>query len=101
MIVYNMTIKIDWSIADFWLVWMTEEHLPEIMATGAFDEYKFYRLLGQDDQDGPTYTVQCFTSSPERIQGFEQSFAPGFARKASLKWGDQFASFHSVMSAVK
>ena len=36
MIIYNITIKVDWSIAEEWLKWMQEKHLPEILATGCF-----------------------------------------------------------------
>ena len=37
MIIYNITIKVEWSIAKDWLVWMQNEHICEIIKTGCFD----------------------------------------------------------------
>jgi len=48
MIVYNVTIKVDPQIEKDWIKWQKSENIPEIMATGLFSEYKFYRLLEQD-----------------------------------------------------
>ena len=62
MIVYNTTVKIDPSIETEWVLWQKEEHIPGIMLLGLFNEYKFYRLLEQDDSDGITYIIQYFAS---------------------------------------
>ncbi|MGE5521009.1 MAG: DUF4286 family protein, partial [Candidatus Dadabacteria bacterium] len=48
MIIYNVTTKINASVADSWLRWMQQEHIPEVMDTGCFSEYRFARLLEQD-----------------------------------------------------
>ena len=63
MIVYNVTTKVSHFINDRWLQWMKEEHIPAIMATGLFHDYRICRLLEQDDQDGPTYSAQYFTDT--------------------------------------
>ena len=65
MIVYNITIKIEPAIEAEWINWQKLEHIPEVMATGFFTNYKFYRLLDQDEEDGITYIVQYFTPSIE------------------------------------
>ena len=36
MIIYNVTIKVDHSIADEWKIWLMEEHIPGMIATGCF-----------------------------------------------------------------
>ena len=48
MIIYNVTIKPDWSIHDEWVKWMKEEHMPELMKTGLFTDSRLCRLLEQD-----------------------------------------------------
>ena len=35
-IVYNVTIKVNTSIATDLLSWLKEEHIPEVIATGCF-----------------------------------------------------------------
>jgi uncharacterized protein DUF4286 len=100
MIVYNITVKIDWAISDEWLLWQQQEHIPEILATHLFDAHKIFRLLDQDDSEGPTFTIQYFTSSIEKYQQYINEFAPALRQKAFSKWGDRFISFHTLMQVV-
>jgi len=101
MIVYNITMKVNHDIVDEWLAWQQQEHIPEIMTTKLFDDYKMYRLLEQDEEEGITFTVQYFTSSKERYQQYISSFAPLLREKAFAKWGNRFTGFRSIMQAVK
>jgi len=101
MIVYNITMKVNLDIVNEWIEWQLHEHIPEIMATKLFDDYKMYRLLEQDEEDGITFTIQYFTSSAERYQQYISSFAPLLREKAFAKWGDQFTGFRSIMEAVR
>jgi len=101
MIVYNITTKITWAIADDWLRWQQSEYVPEILSTGFFDSYHIYRLLEQDDEEGPTYITQIFTSTEERLRIFVEEFAPVLIRKSFQKWGDQFIAHRTFMELVR
>ena len=100
MIVYNITIKINPSILKEWMQWQKEEHLPEVMATGLFANYQFYKLLEQDESDGSTYVVQFFADSFEKYQQYIDEFATGLRRKSLEKWGDRFIAFRSILQVV-
>ena len=100
MIVYNITIKILPAIEAEWIQWQQQEHIPEIMATGLFTEYKFFRLLDQDESEGITYVIQYFGSSPENYHQYINQFAPALREKALAKWGNQFIAFRTVMELV-
>lgn len=99
-VVYNVTIKIDTEIESEWLEWITEDHIPEVIATGLFDEYKLFRLLEQDDDEGLTYIIQYFTSSIERYKKYINEFSPMLRSKTFDKWGNRFIAFRSVMQIV-
>jgi hypothetical protein len=100
MITYNITTKIDWAISEDWLLWQQQEHIPQIMATQLFDAYKIFRLLDQDDSEGPTFIVQYFTSSIENYQQYINEFASALRLKSFEKWGDRFISFRTLMQVV-
>lgn len=100
MIVYNVTIKIIPEIEKEWLHWQHLEHIPDIMATGLFTEWKIFRLLEQDESDGITYVVQYFAASEEHYIRYIENYAPLLREKAFEKWGDQFIAFRTVMKAV-
>ncbi|HMH21800.1 MAG TPA: DUF4286 family protein [Puia sp.] len=98
MIVYNLTIKVSWGILDNWLPWELQEHIPAVMATELFDDYKFYRLLDEDETEGPTFVLQYFTGSLERYEQYITGYASRFRQEGLDKWGDGFIAFRTLMS---
>jgi len=100
MICYNITIKIDPQIEGEWIQWQKSEHISEIMATAFFSEYKFFKLLDQDETEGITYVVQYFSSSLENYKKYIQQCAPLLRQKAIAKWGNRFVAFRTVMEIV-
>jgi hypothetical protein len=100
MFVYNITIQIAWDIADEWLDWQREENIPRIMATNLFDEFKLFRLLEQDDHEGPTYTLQLFTTDEDRYRLYLKDHAQIIQQKAIAKWGTQFIPHRTCMELV-
>jgi hypothetical protein len=100
-IIYNMTIKVDGSIADAWLKWMQEEHIPGVMGTGCFSSYRIVRLLEVDDSEGPTYAVQYQADSKADYNRYMERHVAGFRKQSYDLWGDQFITFNSVMQVVK
>jgi hypothetical protein len=100
MYIYNITIKVNKDIISDWLGWQINEHLPEIMQTGLFSEYKFFRLLEQDETEGMTYVVQFFTADISNYQQYIDEYAPLLREKALQRWGDGFIAFRTLMETV-
>lgn len=100
MIVYNITIKIIPDIEDAWIQWQQQQHIPDIMASGLFTEYKMFRLLEQDNTEGSTYVVQFFAPSKAHYQRYMNEFAPGLQKQTFDKWGNQYIAFRTVMETV-
>lgn len=101
MFIYNITNKVNTSIANEWLNWQKDEHIPEIMATGLFNEFKILQLLDQDDTDGVTYIIQFYTAIKKNYENYISNKAPILREKAFKKWGDKFISFRSLMKPVQ
>ncbi len=100
MIAYNITTQVDKGIAAAWLAWQQQEHIPAILATGLFEAFRIYRLLDQEDLEGPTYVIQFFSSSREKLSQYVESHAPALRKEAADKWGDRFIAFRTVMEVV-
>lgn len=101
MIIYNVTIKVSKSIADNWLQWLKEEHIPEVKGAGCFTNANILQLLEIDDDEGPTYAIQYFAESREKYDFYIENFADLMREKSYQKWGDQFIAFRSVMKIVQ
>ena len=40
MYIYNVTLKVDATVADDWTRWMRQTHIPEVIDTGYFTGYR-------------------------------------------------------------
>lgn len=100
MIIYNVTIKIQSAILQQWLIWLKEEHIPEILNTGCFTQSNVLQLLETDDSEGPTYALQFHAESKAQYNRYIELFSAGLRKKSYEKWGDQFIAFRSVMQVV-
>lgn len=100
MIVYNITCKVRWEIMEEWLSWQAGEQVPAMLKTGLFDSYQLYRLLDQEEEEGPTFVIQFFTSNPERYEQFVIEFAPAMQQAGWDRWGNNFIAFRTVMEQI-
>lgn len=101
MFIYNVTIKVNWSINDTWLKWMKEKHLNDVMATNCFSKYVFTQLLEVDEEEGPTYTVQYYCPSKAMYNLYIEKFAPQLRQDGIDLFGNNFIGFRSLMQILK
>jgi hypothetical protein len=100
MIIYNVTVKVSLPRADEWVLWMKEEHMPELMATGLFLDSRLSRLLEQDETEGITFSAQYFCQNLEEYRTYIEQFAPLMREKGFRRFGDQMIAFRSVMEEI-
>jgi hypothetical protein len=101
MVVYNVTVNVERQVADAWLQWLLQEHIPEIMKTNCFTGYRVVRLLEIDDSEGPTYAIQYDAESKADYNRYMELHAATMRQKSFDKWGEQFIAFRSLMEVVK
>jgi hypothetical protein len=102
MIIYNVTLNVDESIHDEWMIWMHSTHVPEVMATGKFHSFNMLRLLTrQSDETGETYAIQYKASSIEDYMAYQEQFAPALQQKTIEKYGNKILAFRTLMEEVE
>ena len=99
MILYNVTIKIDHEVQADWLAWMKAVHIPDVMNTGLFLEYRICRMLS-DEPDGITYAVQYFCQDLETLLEYQQNFARNLQADVAKRYPDKYVAFRTVMEVV-
>jgi hypothetical protein len=101
MIIYNVTIQVDNSVADEWLQWMKNEHIADVLQTGLFTDARLCKLLEQDESETKTYTAQYFCNSLEEYNKYISEFAQGMREKGFARFGNKFVAFRTVMEVQK
>jgi hypothetical protein len=101
VIIYNVTTKVDSSIALQWINWLLQEHIPEVMNTDCFVDHKVLRLLNVDESEGPTYVVQYIAETEDDYNRYIDQFADKLRKRSTEKWKDKFIAFRTVMEDVQ
>ncbi len=96
MILYNVTVAVDPSVHEEWYYWMTREHIPEVMATGKFTDWKIYRVL-LEKEGQITYSIQYFAENMGQLQLYQAQHANTLQQKHRLKFGDKAVAFRTVL----
>ena len=97
MILYNVTVNIDNSVADEWLQWMKEIHVPAVMGTGLFIKNNIFRILADEDSGGKSYSVQYTCESMEKYEQYREKFAAALQAEHANKYKDRFVAFRTLL----
>lgn len=101
MILYNVTIKIEHGVHKNWLAWMKVVHLPEMMKTGYFLEYTISRLMGTDETDGFTYSIQYLLNDFGTYQEYQEKEAAHMQSKHHNRYKDKYVVFRTLMKVIE
>lgn len=99
MVIYNVTIKVDNTIAEEWVQWMKTEHMQELQDTGLFFDARLYRLLEQDEAEGVTYVAQYFCNTINEYNEYISKHATTMRDKGFARFGNKFIAFRTIMEA--
>jgi hypothetical protein len=100
MILYNITINVSPEIEQDFITWMKEIHIPEIMQTGIFYEFKFLRLMHDSDDGSVNYATQYFTDTIDQMMDYERNHAPAIRAKTQARYQDKAIAFRTLLETV-
>ncbi len=101
MIVYSVSVMIKNTILDDWLNWMKNEHIPEVMATGYFLNYKILKtLIPSEDADERVFIIQYTLNSIEDYYNYAEKFSPTLQRKFQEKFSGKFTANRTVLELI-
>jgi Domain of unknown function (DUF4286) len=100
MLIYNVTVTLDTDIAEEWVKWMTEVHIPDVMVTGKFISYRMGRLLSHEHADSEIFTMQYLVADMDHLQQYLEAFAPALQRDFKDKFDGKYAVFRTVMEVI-
>lgn len=99
MIIYNVTISVDESIHNQWLIWI-KEHIPHVLATGKFTEAKLTKVLVEEDMGGVTYSVQYRAKSREALESHYTHDADRLRNEGLKKFADKMLAFRTELEII-
>lgn len=100
MILYNVTVSIENTVADEWLKWMKEVHIPEVMATTYFVKNQIARVMEDEEHGGTTYAIQYYARNMEDLMEYQRNRAPALQAKHTERYKDRFVAFRTVLEII-
>ncbi|MFD2588777.1 DUF4286 family protein [Croceitalea marina] len=99
-IIYNVTINIEESVHDDWLVWIKTKHIPDMLATKKFSKAKMCRVLVDEDMGGITYSVQYTCKNMETLQAYYKEDADNMRSEGMKLFPNKFVAFRTEMEII-
>lgn len=99
MIIYNVTVSIDYDSHDEWLEWMKKEHIPEVMATNKFKECRMSKIHAEEE-GGKAYSIQYLCESQDVLDSYQKEDAPALQQKHLEKFGNKALAFRTLLEIV-
>jgi len=101
MVLYNVTVNIDFSVEAEWKKWMKDEHIPKVLATGAFVSNKMFKLLNEvPEATGSTYSIQYMCENMAKLDDYMENHAPALVQEHMALFGNKHVAFRSVLEEV-
>lgn len=99
-LIYNVTVNISDIKHEEWLSWMTETHIPDVMKTGYFLDFRFCEVMA-DDPEGKTYSIQYSCENREQLDLYLQKESPRLQQEHKAKYEGHYAAFRTLLRWIK
>lgn len=99
MYIYNVTVNIDESIHDEWLIWI-KEHIPQVLGTGKFEKATLTKVLVEEDMGGVTYSIQYRSYSRDALDAYYKEDADRLQTEGLKKFADKMLAFRTELQIV-
>ena len=101
MIIYSVTVLIKKDVEDSWLKWMKEVHIPDVMKTGYFLDWKLRKLLLPEVcSEESTYVIEYTLQSLEKYNEYSENAAPQLQKEHTEKFYRKFKATRAVYQLV-
>ena len=99
MYIYNVTVNIEDSIHDEWLLWI-KEHIPQVLSTGKFEKATLTKVLVEEDMGGQTYSIQYRSYSREALDAYYKDDADKLRQEGLKRFAGKSVAFRTELQIV-
>ena len=99
MIIYNVTLNIEESIHNEWLIWI-KTHIPQVLATGKFVEARLTRVLIEEEMGGVTYSIQYKAKNRRDLEDYYTNYADKLRQDGLKKFAGKMLAFRTELELI-
>jgi hypothetical protein len=92
----------DTVLAQEFILWMKTVHIPEVMESGCFKEYKILKVLtNASDDEGVNISIQYSAESLSDYENYRDNYAPALQQKTRDRYGDRILAFRTLLEVIE
>ena len=99
MVLYNVTVNVTEDCANDWVKYMMEEHIPDVLATGHFRDFRLCHVQGEAE-GGITFAVQYMARDAAAFETYQRECAPALQADHQAKWGNKAVAFRTLLPLI-
>lgn len=101
MIIYSVSVNIEESASEEWLLWMQRCHILDVMATGCFESFRLSEVSDPPPQEGTrTFNVQYDCPSLDKLRQYQEKDAPALQAEHTERYKDRFHAFRTILNKI-
>lgn len=80
MVIYSVTIFIDKERSADWRQWMSETHIPQVMATGYFTKFSLRRICEPQYPGRDAFSIEYTCETLQQCIDYQERAAPALRK---------------------
>ena len=96
MIYYTVNVSVPMELAEDWRTWMLAVHIPDVLASGMWEEGTLLRQLEPEHADTVTFQVRYRTTSMQRYDDYRATHAPRLQAEHTNRYGTRVTATRTV-----
>ncbi len=101
MLIFNTTYKVSNSFTDSWIKWIQSSHIPFMMADKQFSRPQIAKIVGSEDEEGVSYSVQFHISDMQTLMDWHKQNATDFQQRFQKEFGSNVQFFSTVLEVIE
>lgn len=101
MLIFNTTYKVSTEQSENWLNWIKEHHIPFMMSTGEFSKPQTSKIVGSEDNEGISYSVQFQIADMTALMQWHKENTSHFQNNCSAAFGNEVSFFSTVLEVME
>jgi len=100
MLIFNTTYKVSTDFRDSWLQWIHDFHIPFMLEAGTFSSPQIARVVGSEDEQGISFSVQFRIDDMELLKNWHRVNATAFQNNCRERFGNNVIFFTTVLELI-
>ena len=100
MLIYNTTYHCEQACYEEFLAWMRKEYIPVAMGHGGLVSPRISRIMGGDDAEGVSLSVQFETEGIDSLSSWYEACGEALVARLEDKFAQRVAGFSTIMERI-